>query len=138
MNNKLAGVLIFVAGTATVFAATHATLEESKQSSISGVAGFVAGINDVLNMEMEFTGLKANSLYVAKLENQSCQNLPQRSSAIPAGLQVATFVESNQFSSYSALMKGLPEYSRSAKSVALYNNTDVQGGFETAFCIDLG
>ena len=138
MNNKLIGVLIFLTGTATVFAATHASLEESKQTHISGAAGFVAGVNDKLNMEMEFIGLEANTLYVARMENLSCESLPARSSGMPNGMQVATFVESNQFGSYSSLIKGLPENSRNARSVALYHNTDLEGSVAKAFCVDLG
>lgn len=139
MNKKIAGILIFLAGTATVFAATHAKLNENSGSDISGIAGFV-GVGTEINIEMEFVGLEPNNLYVARLENTACQNLSNTASALSSGLHVAAFVESNQFGAYSNILKGLPAQAREARSVALYSDagTESGNGYATAYCVDLG
>lgn len=140
MNAKIAGVLIFLAGTATVFAATHSSINDNGKSQVSGIADFVSGIDKELNMEMEFVGLQPNSLYVARLENTACQNLPREASRLPNGQFVATFVESNQFGSYSNIIKGLPAYAENSRSVALYSDsdTDENNGIKTVYCVNLG
>ena len=140
MNVKIAGVLIFLAGTATVFAATHASLNENNETRISGIAGFVDGVGNQLNMEMEFVGLQPNSLYVARLENTLCQNISANVSSLPGGEHVAAFVESNQFGAYSNILKGLPDQVMTAQSVALYSDFSAgqSGGVSTVYCVDLG
>ena len=140
MNAKIAGVLIFLAGTATVFATTHASLTKDNKSQISGVASFISGFGKEINMEMEFVGLQPNGEYVARLENKTCQNLPSQAPTLSGGTYIAAFVQSNKYGSYSEFLKGLPGNIKSAKSVALYSN--VSGGdantISTVYCIDLG
>ena len=139
MKTKIAGVMMLLAGTATVFAATHATLnKEEHDINVSGIAAFVDGIDKKLTMEMEFVGLQPGNIYLARLENTSCRNLFRQSTSLSSGTHVAMFVESNQFGSYSTLMKGLPSNARDAKSVALYKDEESNDGVKTVYCINLG
>lgn len=139
MKTKIAGAMILLAGTATVFAATHVTLnKEQHGTNVSGIAAFVDGIDKKLTMEMEFVGLQPGNIYLARLENTSCRNLFRQSTSLSNGLQVAMFVESNQFGSYSTVMKGLPSDAKDAKSVALYKDVESNDGVNTVYCINLG
>jgi len=139
MKTKIAGIMIMLAGTATVFAATHKSLNSDSLSDVSGTAGFFKTINEELSLEMEFVGLQPNDLYVVRLENSGCQSLPARVSAFPSGLAVAMFVEPNDFGSYSAVMKGLPSYAETAHSIALYKTSDApHGEIETVYCQNIG
>lgn len=138
MKTKIAGAMILLAGTATVFAATHATLKEKQGTNISGIAAFVDGIDKKLTMEMEFVGLQPGSLYLARLENTACQDLARQSLSLSNGTHVAMFVEPNQFGSYNTVMKGLPVSARDAKSVALYEDVDSDDAVNTVHCVNLG
>ncbi|WP_455220494.1 hypothetical protein [Kaarinaea lacus] len=140
MKLKIAGVLVLVAGTATVFAATHKSLNVDKTPGVNGVAGFVQGLGNELRMEMELVGLQPNTQYIARLENSTCQNLPNKVTSLPSELFVAAYIESNQFGSYSAIFNGLPKYAKNAHSVAVYSETGDQGNIEmnTVYCLNLG
>ncbi|MCI0507484.1 MAG: hypothetical protein L0Z73_15425 [Gammaproteobacteria bacterium] len=140
MKLKIAGVLILVAGTASVFATTHKSLNVEPLPAISGVASLVDGLGKELNMEMELVGLQPNSQYIARLENSACQKLPGEATAIPAELFVATYIESNQFGSYSAKFNGLPKYAEAARSVAIYSEAGEAGevALNNVYCMNLG
>ena len=140
MKMKIAGVLVLLAGTATVFAATHKSLNTDIKPGVSGVAGIVEGLENEFNLEMELVGLKPNAQYIARLENSTCGDLPDNVAAMPDNLFVATYIESNKFGSYSTVFNGLPEYAKNARSVALYSDSGSQvgAGLENVYCLDLG
>jgi hypothetical protein len=140
MKAKIAGMMVLLAGTATVFAATHSSLNETVKPGITGVADLVQDMNNRLNMEMEFVGLEPNTLYVARMENSSCENISGQASTQPNGLYVATYIESNQFGSYSSVFNGLPARAQEAQSVVLYSAEDdsQDGKFTTVHCQNIG
>jgi hypothetical protein len=140
MKLKIAGVMVLVAGTATVFAATHKSLNVDTMPSVSGVAGFVNGLGKELRMEMEMVGLQPNTQYIARLENNTCQTLPVKVTTLPTELFVATYIESNQFGSYSTIFNGLPKHAENARSVAIYSETGKAGEVElnNVYCMNLG
>ena len=140
MKVKIAGIVVLLAGTATVFAATHKSLDVDTRPGVSGVAGIVKGMENELRMEMELVGLKPNAQYIARLENSACSDLPANVAAMPSELFVATYIESNQFGSYSTVFNGLPEYAKNARSVALYRDNGNQGSteLENVYCLNLG
>lgn len=140
MKAKIAGMMVLLAGTATVFAATHSSLNETVKPGIAGVADLVQDIDNRMNMEMEFVGLKPNTLYVARMEYSSCQYLPSQATTQPNGLFVATYIESNQFGTYSSVLEGLPVRAQEAQSVVLYSAEDdsQDGKFTTVHCQNIG
>jgi len=140
MKVKIAGIIALLAGTATVFAATHKSLNIEPESSVNGVAGIVKGLDDKWSIEMELVGLQPNTQYIVRLENTACQNLPDKPSASPGRLFVATYIESNQFGTLSTLFEGLPEYAKNAHSVALYSESNNQDNVQlkNVHCLNLG
>ena len=140
MKTKLLGTMILLAGTATVFAATHSSLNENAKPGISGVADITESLENRLRMELELVGLEPNTQYIARLENFACSDLPKKVSGVPSELFVATYIKSNQFGSYSTVFNGLPTYAKNTRSVALYSDTNSQENIEleTVYCLTLG
>ena len=140
MKARIAGMMVLLAGTATVFAATHSSLNQTLKPGISGVADIVEGLDKRMNMEMEFVGLEPNTLYVARMESSSCQNIPKQVSTQPNGLYVATYIESNQYGTYSSVLKGLPQQAHGAQSVVLYNASidPEEQQAATVYCQNIG
>ena len=132
--------MVLLAGTATVFAASHKSIGVDSELDVNGVAGFIETGGKELGLEMEFVGLQPNSLYVARLENSACQNIPKKISAFPNGLSIAMFVESNAFGSYSTVMNRLPADAMAAQSVALYKESgnSQDGEIVTVYCKNIG
>ena len=140
MKAKIAGMMVLLAGTATVFAATHSSLNETPKLTVSGVADIIESIDSRMNMEMEFVGLEPNTLYVARMENTTCNNIKGKVSTQPNGLYVATYIESNQYGTYSSILKGLPKQAHAAQSVVLYSASvdPDQQHVETVYCQNIG
>ena len=140
MKAKIVGMVVLLAGTATVFAATHKSIGVDDELDVNGVAGFIETGSKGLGLEMEFVGLQPNSLYVARLENSACQNLPKKISAFPNGPSIAMFVESNAFGTYSTVMSRLPADAKATQSVALYKERGDSQDEEivTVYCKNIG
>ena len=140
MKVKIAGTMVLLAATATVFATTNTSLHNFQKSAIHGVADIVESADSRLNLHMEFVGLEPGTLYVARMENTTCNNIQNQVPVQLNGLYVATFVESNPYGSYSSVLKGLPQQAHGARSVILYNaNIDSeQQQVETLYCQNIG
>jgi hypothetical protein len=133
MKAKIVGFLLFLAGTATVFAATHVSLYKDANSTISGVAGISEGLGMELKLEMEIVGLKPNAVYVAKIGSASCQSQNN-------GTGIAAFIVANDFGSYSSVMRGMPTSVKTARSINLYSDNSDQSRIdvENVYCLELG
>ena len=122
--------MIFIAGTATVYATTSVSFDNNIMPEISGVAGITEGLKNELKLEMEIVGLKPNALYVAKIDYAACREHTKETVA-------AAFITANNYGSYSTVMKGMPGAVKTAQSVTLYS-AHTQTNLEEVYCIDLG
>lgn len=139
-KTKIAGIIMLLAGTATVFATTHKPLSVDSRLSIHGAAGFIEPGDAGIGLEMEFVGLQPGSLYVARLENATCSEIPKKVPGLSNGISVAMFVESNIYGAYSSVLRELPKEAKAAQSIALYkeNGDSREREVVTVYCQNIG
>jgi len=140
MKAGILGAMVLLAGTATVFAATHKTLNDDSIAKMEGTAGFINVTDGGLGLEVEYAGLKPGTLYIVRLENSACENLPRTRVSFSNGPSIAMFIEPNEYGSYHTVMNPLPEKARDSGSIVLYN-TGIDTANEeitTAYCQNIG